>query len=170
MKATSSAKTTSLSSSDDFGKIYSELSIVKTRLGRIEESVMEIAKAKLDESMKNIMAKLTEISAQINQLSFSSTTSSKSTNGELNSSSVLDSIQKRLETLSQSIGILYSEMLQIKEQWGTTNEQSRQDSSGGQGVVGDDRVQELERKIDNVLASLKELTNEVTIQRKRVRE
>jgi len=166
MKATSSAKTTSLSSSDDFGKIYSELSIVKTRLGRIEESVMEIAKAKLDESMKNIMAKLTEISAQINQLSFSSTTSSKSTNGELNSSSVLDSIQKRLETLSQSIGILYSEMLQIKEQWGTTNEQSRQDSSGGQGVVGDDRVQELERKIDNVLASLKELTNEVTIQRK----
>jgi tetratricopeptide (TPR) repeat protein len=166
MKATSSAKTTSLSSSDDFGKIYSELSIVKTRLGRIEESVMEIAKAKLDESMKNILAKLTEISAQINQLSFSSTTSSKSTNGELNSSSILDSIQKQLETLSQSIGILYSEMLQIKEQRGTTNEQSRQDSSGGQGVVGDDRVQELERKIDNVLVSLKELTNEVTIQRK----
>jgi len=166
MKATSSAKTTSLSSSDDFGKIYSELSIVKTRLGRIEESVMEIAKAKLDESMKNIMAKLTEISAQINQLRFSSTTSSKSTNGELISSSILDSIQKRLETLSQSIGILYSEMFQIKEQQGTTNEQSRQDSSGGQGVVGDDRVQKLERKIDNVLASLKELTNEVTIQRK----
>jgi tetratricopeptide (TPR) repeat protein len=166
MKATSSAKTTSLSSSDDFGKIYSELSIVKTRLGRIEESVMEIAKAKLDESMKNIMAKLTEISAQINQLSFSSTTSSKSTNGELNSSSTLDSIQKRLETLSQSIGMLYSEMLQIKEQRGTTNEQSRQDSSGGQGVVGGDRVQELERKMDNILASLKELTNEVTIQRK----
>ena len=166
MKATSSAKTTSLSSSDDFGKIYSELSIVKTRLGRIEESVMEIAKAKLDESMKNILAKLTEISAQINQLSFSSTTSSKSTNGELNSSSILDSIQKQLETLSQSIGMLYSEMLQIKEQRGTTNEQSRQDSSGGQGVVGDDRVQELERKIDNILASLKELTNEVTIQRK----
>lgn len=166
MKATSSVKTTSLSSSDDFGKIYSELSIVKTRLGRIEESVMEIAKAKLGESMKNIMAKLTEISAQINQLSFSSTTSSKSTNGELNSSSMFDSIQKRLETLSQSIGILYSEMFQIKEQQGTTNEQSRQDSSGGQGVVGDDRVQKLERKIDNVLASLKELTNEVTIQRK----
>jgi tetratricopeptide (TPR) repeat protein len=202
MKATSSAKTTSLSSSDDFGKIYSELSIVKTRLGRIEESVMEIAKAKLDESMKNIMAKLTEISAQINQLRFSSTTSSKSTNGELNSSSMLDLIQKQLETLSQSIGILYSEMLQIKEQRGSTNEQSRQDSgdftekilefeqkfdkllliveqlskeisgretvnkSEEQGVVGDDRVQELERKIDNVLASLKELTNEVTIQRK----
>jgi len=202
MKATSSAETTSLSSSDDFGKIYSELSIVKTRLGRIEESVMEIAKAKLDESMKNIMAKLTEISAQINQLRFSSTTSSESTNGELNSSSMLDSIQKRLETLSQSIGILYSEMLQIKEQRGTTNEQSRQDSgdftekilefeqkfdkllliveqlskeisgretvnkSEEQGVVGDDRVQELERKIDNILASLKEFTNEVTIQRK----
>jgi tetratricopeptide (TPR) repeat protein len=166
MKATLSAKTNSLSSSDDFGKIYSELSIVKTRLGRIEESVMEIAKAKLDESMKNIMAKLTEISAQINQLSFSSTTSSKSTNGELNSSSILDSIQKQLETLSQSIGILYSEMLKIEEQRGTTNEQSRQDSSGGQGVVGDDTVQELERKIDNILASLKELTNEVTIQRK----
>jgi tetratricopeptide (TPR) repeat protein len=202
MKATSSAKTTSLSSSDDFGKIYSELSIVKTRLGRIEESVMEIAKAKLDESMKNIMAKLMEISAQINQLSFSLTTSSKSTNGELNSSSILDSVQKRLETLSQSIGILYSEMLQIKEQRGSTNEQNRQDSgdftekilefeqkfdkllliveqlskeisgretvtkSEEQGIKGDDRVQELERKIDNVLASLKELANEVTIQRK----
>jgi len=157
LKTTSSAKSTFLSSSNDFERIYSELAIVKTRLGKIEDSVMELVKAKLDESMKNIMAKLTEISSQIAQLSFSSTSSSQSTNYEGNSSFVLDAIEKRLETLSQSISILYSEVFKTKEQDGIAKEQSGQAS-------GDltEKILEFEQKFDKLSLMIEKLSEEIS--------
>jgi uncharacterized small protein (DUF1192 family) len=157
LKTTSSAKSASLSSSNDFERIYSELAIVKTRLGRIEDSVMELVKAKLDESMKNIMARLGEISSQITQLSSQSADSSKTTNDQGSFILSLDAIQKRLETLSQSISILYSEVLQIKEQTGTAKEQSSQAS-------GDltEKILEFEQKFDKLSLMIEKLSEEIS--------
>ncbi len=147
----------SSSSSWEFEKIYSELAVVKTRLGKIEDSVMELVKAELDVSMKNIMAKLGEISFQITQLSSQSASSSKSTNDQESFTLTLDAIQKRLETLSQSISILYSEVLQIKEQPVIANEQSSQTNADLS-----EKIVEFEQKFDKLLIMVEQLSKEIS--------
>ncbi|AMW32928.1 hypothetical protein SAMN04488510_12119 [Fervidobacterium changbaicum] len=148
------------SSSDDFEKIYSELDNVKARLNRIENNVVEIAKANISENMKNIATKLNEISSQISQLSQSSSNSAKSSQIDSKLSLELEEIRKRLDILTQSVGIMYAEVSSLKSQ--------PVESTIIQQEVGStsaERILALEQKLEEVLTLIRGLSNKADSQR-----